>query len=167
MCNTCVRKLTCISHIIHSESEHIHARVIKSKMNFPRNLYKQEAIRLKRSAPFITSTLNYIDNLISCNLPVIFSRQHLAILTGMSRYDMDKILENREYYYKYYLIKKKRGGFRRIIAPYKQLKELQRWIKENIIDQVDINQFATGFVKDKSIYHNAKIHVRCKCYTKY
>lgn len=66
----------------------------------------------------------------------------------MSRYDMDKILENREYYYKYYLIKKKRGGFRRIIAPYKQLKELQRWIKENIIDQVDINQFATGFVKD-------------------
>ncbi|MFR6383130.1 MAG: reverse transcriptase family protein [Odoribacter splanchnicus] len=76
----------------------------------------------------------------------------------MSRYDMDKILENREYYYKYYLIKKKRGGFRRIIAPYKQLKELQRWIKENIIDQVDINQFATGFVKDKSIYHNAKIH---------
>jgi len=127
-------------------------------MNFPRNLYIENAKLEGHSDAFIENTLNYADNLISKNLPVIFSLKHLAILTGIEFHELQSIIKSRNNNYSYYLIKKKKGGYRRIIAPHSNMKSLQKWIQINILDKVELSPFATGFVKEKSILDNAKMH---------
>ncbi|MBP8967414.1 MAG: RNA-directed DNA polymerase [Paludibacteraceae bacterium] len=127
-------------------------------MDFPRNLYIETANNEGHSPEFLTSTLGYIDNLTSKNLPVIFSLKHFSLLIGMELSDVIKIIHNRNYYYSFYLIKKKKGGYRRIVAPFKKLKLMQSWIKENILDKLEVSQHATGFIKGRSILNNAKSH---------
>lgn len=127
-------------------------------MDFPRNLYIETANNEGHSPEFLTNTLDYIDNLTSKNLPVIFSLKHFTILIGMELNGVTRIIQNRNNHYSYYLIKKKKGGFRRIVAPYKDLKFIQSWIKENILDKVEPSQQAKGFVKGRSILSNAKSH---------
>ncbi len=128
-------------------------------MNFPRNIFIQLANQEGRSKDFIERTLTYSDNLIKQNLPVIFSLDHFARIIGKNRNDIIDIIQNRGYHYSYYLIKKRRGGFRRIIAPHKNIKFLQDWIKLNILDKVPVHSACTGFVKEKSIVDNAKQHL--------
>jgi len=127
-------------------------------MDFPRNLYIENAKIEGHSDAFIENTLNYADNLIRKDLPVIFSLKHLAIIVGLDFHLLKSIIDNRENNYEYYLIKKKKGGYRRIIAPHPNIKELQKWIKVSIIDKVGLNPNATGFIKEKSILNNAKTH---------
>ncbi len=127
-------------------------------MDFPRNLYIETANNGGHSPNFLSDTLSYIDNLTAKQLPVIFSLKHFSILIGMEMSDVIKIIKNRNNHYSYYLIKKKKGGFRRIVSPYKDLKFMQSWIKENILDKVEASKQATGFIKGKSILNNAKSH---------
>ena len=127
-------------------------------MNFPRNLFIENAIAEGHSETFIQNTLNYADNLIQKNLPVVFSLRHFSLLVGIDFVELRSMIRNRGNHYTYYLIKKKRGGFRRIIAPHSNIKYLQNWIKGNIIDKIKVNKSATGFVKKKSILDNALVH---------
>ena len=127
-------------------------------MNFPRNLFIENAIAEGHSETFIQNTLNYADNLIQKNLPVVFSLRHFSLLVGIDFIELRSMIRNRGNHYTYYLIKKKRGGFRRIIAPHSNIKYLQNWIKGNIIDKIEVNKSATGFVKKKSILDNALVH---------
>lgn len=127
-------------------------------MKFPRNLFIENAKEERHSKEYIQATLEYISVLESKNLPIIFSLKHFALLTGMKYFDIRQIIAFREHYYSYHLIKKRKGGFRRIIAPYKSLRYLQSWIKNNILDKIDSSHYAMGFVKERSIYDNAKIH---------
>ncbi|HEY4056830.1 MAG TPA: reverse transcriptase family protein [Kofleriaceae bacterium] len=56
-------------------------------------------------------------------------------------------------------IPKKTGGTRRISAPMPRLKQAQRWLLENVLDKVALNDAAHGFRKQRSIVTNAKPHV--------
>ena len=56
-------------------------------------------------------------------------------------------------------IPKKSGGTRLIEAPQERLKNIQRWIKDNIIDSFTPSEYAMGFRKGLSIVHNAEKHV--------
>lgn len=127
-------------------------------MNFPRNLFIENARREGHSEEYLNKTLEYIDSLSSKNLPVIFSLRHFAKLIGQDYWDVKRIIENRKHYYSYYLIKKKKNGYRRIIAPHESIKFLQDWIKINILDKALYSTSATGFIKGKSILNNAKAH---------
>jgi len=127
-------------------------------MNFPRNLYIELAKEENRSPDFIKNTLDYIDNLNSKDLPVIFSLMHFAKLLNIDFLELQSIINNRHNHYSYYLIRKRQGGYRRIIAPHSNIKKIQNWIKINILDKVEVHPVATGFVKGKSILDNAKFH---------
>ncbi|GEJ39239.1 hypothetical protein FPKKA176_contig00107-0001 [Flavobacterium psychrophilum] len=127
-------------------------------MNFPRNLFIENANAEKRSAEYLTKTLNYIDRLSAQNLPVIFSTKHLAQLLNIEYHELNNIIENRTYFYTYYLIKKRTKGHRRIIAPYSNISEVQNWIKNNILDNLTTNINSTAYQKGNSISNNAKIH---------
>ena len=131
-------------------------------MNFPRNTFIQLANQEGRSPEFIEKTLSYADKLLKQDLPVIFSLTHFGQIIGISLIDLKLIIENRGYHYSYYLIKKKKGGYRRIIAPHKNIKYLQDWIKLNILDKVRVHPSCTGFVKKRSIVDNAKFHLNAK-----
>lgn len=127
-------------------------------MDFPRNLFIENAKREGHSKEYLTNTLKYIDSLKEKNLPVIFSLRHFSILVGVDFDKIKRIIKNRRYHYSFYLIKKKRNGYRRIVSPHTPIKFLQDWIKINILDKIDVHPSATGFVKGKSILNNAKAH---------
>jgi hypothetical protein len=131
-------------------------------MNFPRNLFIENARLEGHSEEYLNETLRYIDNLQSKNLPVIFSLKHFAQIVGQDYWNVKRIIEGREHHYSYYLIKKRKNGYRRIIAPHKPIKFLQDWVKINILDKVSYTNSATGFIKGKSILDNAKVHENSK-----
>lgn len=63
-----------------------------------------------------------------------------------------------KFYYSYYL-KKKNGKNRIIDSPNSELKAIQAWILRNILEKIEININAVGFVKGKGIKVNADYHV--------
>jgi retron-type reverse transcriptase len=127
-------------------------------MNFPRNLFIENAKREGHSDTYLKETLDYIDVLKEKNLPVVFSLMHLSILLGLNFEELKNTIHTRSFHYSYYLIRKRRGGYRRIIAPHQPIKFLQNWIKINILDNINPSHYATGFIKNKSILTNAKLH---------
>ncbi|CAA6816491.1 MAG: Retron-type RNA-directed DNA polymerase (EC [uncultured Sulfurovum sp.] len=68
-------------------------------------------------------------------------------------------LSNRTDYVHFKMVKKS-GGFREISAPKPQLKRLQYWILENILNKVAVSNEAHGFVAKRSIVSNAKPHLQ-------
>jgi hypothetical protein len=54
---------------------------------------------------------------------------------------------------------KKSGGFREISAPKPQLKRLQYWILENILNRVAVSEQTHGFVVKRNILSNATPHI--------
>ena len=127
-------------------------------MDFPRNLYIEKAKREGHSDAFINETLNYADKLVRHKCPVIFSLKHFSYILDMEYKELNSLISSRHNSYSYYLIKKKRGGKRRIIAPHSNIKRVQTWLKINILDKIEFPTHVTGFVKNRSILHNAKIH---------
>jgi hypothetical protein len=116
-------------------------------MNFPRNIFIENARLEGHSDGYITDALNYIESLSQKNLPVIFSLKHFSTILNIDYKRILSIIHSRDYHYSYYLIKKKNGGFRRIIAPHKPIRFIQEWIKSNILDYIEVSVHAMGFVK--------------------
>lgn len=106
----------------------------------------------------------YAQRLLEKNLPVIFDLTHLSLLVGMEKKEMAYIIfgENRKNY-KLVQIPKKSGGHRKISIPCTTLKFIQKWILKNILNKMEVSNFATGFEKNKSIKNNAQIHLNQKC----
>lgn len=65
-------------------------------------------------------------------------------------------------HYKTFSIPKKSGGLRHIWAPKDNLKALQKWILENIVERMPIHGAAHGFVPGRSIVTNAELHTDSK-----
>lgn len=131
-------------------------------MSFPRELYLKEAQAQNRSPEFIARTLVYADQLTAGGLPVIFSTKHLAIALGIPFHDFKDLIRFREYYYKFYAIKKRRGGVRQISAPFSNLKPVQKWVYQEILANIPVSEQAMGFHAGRSIKHNAAPHASKK-----
>ena len=85
------------------------------------------------------------------------NKQVSSLISGIKKYGSEGFYVNRKR-------KKKKGGFRTINAPDKQLKTVQRDLADylsNIIYKDTLNKanYITGFVEGKSIIDNAKPHV--------
>lgn len=65
-------------------------------------------------------------------------------------------------HYKQFSIPKKSGGLRHIWAPKDNLKAMQRWILENVVERMPIHGAAHGFVPGRSIVSNAELHTDSK-----
>lgn len=60
--------------------------------------------------------------------------------------------------YTSFLLKKKNGGERLIVAPNKQLKYIQKRLSDILYDIYSPKKIATGFIKERSIATNASVH---------
>ena len=126
-------------------------------MDFPRDSFIKE---INSARPeYKKAVLDYADNLLSKNLPVIFSLNHFAELFGIDINELRFMLNNIDGFYAYYLIKKKHGGKRRILSPYRNLKRIQEWILHEILDKVQVHQQCKGFVRGSNTLQNAKPHI--------
>lgn len=112
---------------------------------------------------YITLCTTYADQLLSNDLPVIFDSAHLAGLLGKDSETINKMIFSSQYYYSEAHIPKKSGGERILHIPALELKQIQRWIVDNILKRIPISNFATGFCDGSSIVKNAQPHLGKEC----
>lgn len=129
-----------------------------------------------KSSDFIEECLKYAYKLESKNYPVLFSIQHLAMAMGVKSLLLTSLIgENRRNIFDYlynntvtikkynhFFIKKKRGSYREIMAPYKDLKYVQKWLLFNILNKFPLAESCKGFRSGISIRDNATIHSNAK-----
>lgn len=101
----------------------------------------------------------YDERLRSNNVVIIYNLRHLRKVLQIEKKEQDIFFGKcKKENYRTFYIPKKSGGFRKIEAPKNRLLECQKWIKKNILDSVNISQYAKGFKKGSSIIENAKPH---------
>lgn len=113
-----------------------------------------------------TKVMGYVSAVLGKGLPVIVGVNHLAKLTGVDSDTMKSMITSSRSFYRTFMIPKRKGGLRKIEAPYPTLLKVQRWIYESILLKIPLNEDATGFVRGKSIVNNAEVHVGKKCVVK-
>lgn len=104
----------------------------------------------------------YVEKLVKQSLPPIFDFRHLSLLLNVNEYDLASIVNSPNSYYRTFDIPKKKGGFRTITAPHSSLKNIQKWIYYNILNNIKIHGCAHGFAPSKSILTNANVHINQK-----
>lgn len=107
---------------------------------------------------YVARCLDYAQVLITNNLPVIYSLEHLALLTGIDEQYLRSVAYSQDRFYREFSIKKKSGKSRSISEPLPNLKIVQRWILEKILNNIPVSLVAKGFVKNRSIKEAARFH---------
>ncbi len=97
------------------------------------------------------------------NLPVFHSAADIAKAADIAVPHLRHLTFHRRVsrtsHYVRFLLPKKTGGERLISAPMPKLKWLQTWILQNVLQCLNTEEPAHGFVKDRSIVSNAKQHL--------
>ncbi len=93
------------------------------------------------------------------NIPFIMNTYHLSNILGIKWKSFKNIINNSDKMYYRFDIPKKSGGKRIISMPDKELLIIQKKIQEKILDNVPVHNNAYGFVKNKSIIDNARVHL--------
>lgn len=120
--------------------------------------FRIQAIQQGFDETYFLPLLEYASNLCQKKLPIIYDWEHFSLLVGYdSKYISGAFYETNSFY-RHYTIKKRSGGLREISEPLPSLKEIQRWILDNILYKCQISRFAKGFVPEKSIRENARFH---------
>ena len=109
------------------------------------------------SVEFSKKCLEYAENLIANNLPVLFDEKHVNLTLKLEHSFLSENMINLSYHtfnisnnYKSRLIS----------APPKTLKIRQRWILDNILKNIPVSDFTYGFRAGYSIKSNAIIHAK-------
>lgn len=132
-------------------------------MNYVQKL-KNRMIEQGEDEKYIELCTSYAQRLCDNNVPVIFDFKHLALLLGYEPSELAFYLfASEESFYTQIEIPKKSGGMRDIKIPSDKLKSIQRWILKNVLDSMEVHDSCYGFMKGKSIYDNALLHVGKEC----
>jgi len=103
--------------------------------------------------------LDRIDIIAAKKQNVILNSYHLSNLIGIKWNYLKAIIKKPEKYYHNFYILKKTGGKRQINVPNEGLATCQKYIKENILDKINIHECANGFANSRSIITNAQKHI--------
>jgi RNA-directed DNA polymerase len=83
----------------------------------------------------------------------------LAALTRIDASRLSILALRPERFYCTYRIPKRRGGWRKIHSPSKELKAVQAWILRNILDKLSTSKYATAYVKGRGLLGNVSPHM--------
>lgn len=119
---------------------------------------EKEIKRNKLGQKYARICVSYAKRLLDSSLPVIFDIDHLCLLIGIKKADLTKFIYADHCFYTQFQIPKKSGGKRELDVPSADLKYIQRWILDNILSNMHVSEFATGFYDNRSILDNAKRH---------
>lgn len=110
----------------------------------------REAMKDKYSEEYIKKCTEYARSLLEKNLPVIFDRPHIIQILKLNYIKMDC-------YHSFFIHGKSKE--RQISAPSNELKKRQRWILREILEKIEVNDCCHGFVAERSIVTNARMHM--------
>lgn len=126
------------------------------------DIYKEEFTRraqsIGKSEKYITENLNYADKLFKKELPIIYDYKHLSKLIGVHHSYFYQVTNDQENFYRKFHIKKHNGNLRTIHEPLPTLKNIQKWLLENLFSNIKISKFAKAYVKEVSIKENVRFH---------
>ncbi len=108
----------------------------------------------------------YVDKCYGKNIPIILNLKHLSVSLKIDHKILARIIHFPHSYYREFTIPKRNGSKRIIDAPYPVLQFIQKWILENVLNNIKVHPSAMGFIKNKSIRNNALIHLNGKCVLK-
>ncbi len=124
--------------------------------------FLEEAQKHKKSAKYCNECLDYAEKLWNKQLPIIYTQDHLCAILGYLPEYVYAASNNPAKFYRCYTIPKKNGGKRTISEPLPNLKDIQRWILDQILYQFDVSPYAKAYIKGKSIKDNVRFHRRQK-----
>jgi len=102
--------------------------------------------------------LKYAKPLFERDLPVIVDSHHFAALVGFQHQYICNMAYGTERFYRSFHICKSNGDLRKIDEPLPDLKQVQRWILDEILSKIEISPYAKAYVKGKSTKDNARFH---------
>lgn len=108
----------------------------------------------------IQRCLAYARVLFINNVPVIYNTSHLSALVGYKKDYIKRAVTHTSYFYRDFEIKKRNGTKRKISEPLPSLKEIQIWILENILYNVNVSPFAKAYRKNVGLIDNVRFHKR-------
>jgi RNA-directed DNA polymerase len=112
----------------------------------------------KKSEEYISNYLEYCKKLYDKELPIISSPKHFSLLVGIEHEYVCKMAYSQSFFYRSFKINKSNGKKREIKEPLPDLKYVQKWILNNILNKVEVSEYAKAFVKNRTLKHNAKFH---------
>ncbi|SDF84926.1 RNA-directed DNA polymerase [Paenibacillus sp. cl6col] len=108
---------------------------------------------------YIDSCLNYAEKLFLKDIPVIYDVTHFSKLVGYKEAYIMKVSNSQGSFYREFKIpKKKKGEYRDIYEPLPNLKNIQRWILDEILNKLKPSPYSKAFRVGYSIKDNAKYH---------
>ncbi len=116
------------------------------------------AVDIPRSLAHLILWYHY--NLASQGCITLLDTHELAEKLGMEYRDLCYIASDAFPGYVEFEIPKSSGKMRQISAPVPKLRWIQRWILENILQNIPLRSCATAYVRDRSIIHNAAPHTQ-------
>lgn len=122
------------------------------------NNIRQECKIHHKSSKYVEKYIVYAKNLFHKNLPVITSPAHLSGLIGLDHQYVCSMAYSSEKFYRHFTIKKANGKTRSIDEPLPDLKFVQHWILENILEKCPVSEYAKAFIKGRTLKHNARFH---------
>ncbi|OXA98959.1 reverse transcriptase [Flavobacterium oncorhynchi] len=124
--------------------------------------YKTEFATLASSVGYteqnIQKCLKYAKPLLDKKLPVIYNTSNLSNLVGYKKEYLKKAVRYTSSYYRDFEITKNNGGKRKISEPLPSLKEIQIWILDNILSQIEISPYAKAYRQNVTLIENLKFH---------
>ncbi len=127
-----------------------------------RSKFIENAQKSNKSRKYCEYWLEYAENLWKQEFPVVFSQKHLCALLGYDPVYVYAVSNAPSNFYHCYHIPKKNGGLREISEPLPNLKEIQRWILENVLYCFEVSPYAKAYIRGKSIKDNVRFHRRQK-----
>lgn len=126
------------------------------------NAYREDFEKAARNAKYdeayIEACLEYAQPLAASNLPIIYDGVHFSLLVGYEPSYVYGAANSQKGHYRSFSITKKNGGLRSIAEPLPSLKEIQRWILDNILSKIKVNAAAKAYIIGKSTKDNARFH---------
>jgi RNA-directed DNA polymerase len=107
----------------------------------------------------IDSLLDYAKKIYNYKVPINYEQEQLALLVGYKYEFLLRISNSAERFYRTFKIPKKSGGKREISEPLPSLKEIQRWILDEILNHHRVSRYAKAYIHKRSIRENARFHV--------
>lgn len=120
--------------------------------------FEKKALERGLDKSDIDACLSYHSNLKSNGCPTIYDDLHLSKLVGYKIGYIRKACYYQKSYYRHFEILKKSGDTRPISEPLPSLKEIQRWILDNVFEDVQVSKFAKAYKKNSSIFKHAFLH---------
>ncbi len=119
---------------------------------------KKECQEKRKSQRFTRKYIAYAKNLFSKNVPIISSPRHFSLLVGLDHQYVCNMANGTKSFYRSFTIKKKNGKKRYINEPLPDLKFVQHWILNNILEKCPVSAYAKAFYKKRTLKSNARFH---------